>query len=348
MSLCAGSSSATFSIGDDYKKINTYLVSSVASDDPVENVAAARQYLAQVTAKNDNPFFKRSLIIALQNFVALPEVLSEEMCNMKTYSILHRNSLGTKSVTNKPVSQLARTPMRRVDIVLHQFAMEHALECKTVYPQLWRAFLGQIEPAVVERVDLFTNNVLHSSWEFYQRMRSSRERAKAQANAQAEYIEFTLEHVGSLDGEIVAQAAYDTLYEHAHNGPERAALLRPIDPKTGKPVKVNKSQVGALFEQYIVQPCAAYVQTLGNVFLPASYDANQFELHERYDLADAQYYAAWSRFKLCNRLVAGKEHKTLLKALLKLLASERMVAASLKAHAPQQKTRVKSGLAGFY
>lgn len=123
----------------DYDQINEYLVKLVPSEDPIDNIEMAQNWLSMAIhskPQNDKvPPMRRGPLVQFTSLVLLMDNTTMQ-CDYVSYDILLRNerSCGTKLMV--PLHNLELP--RRIEWVIWQVAQSHASRCLLEYPLLLR------------------------------------------------------------------------------------------------------------------------------------------------------------------------------------------------------------------
>lgn len=288
---------ATIAIGNtqaDYGRLNDYLVENVDSDDVAANMAAATTWLLEQQSKKHS-FPLLAPIEDLTKFTSLQKVIFDDQCGWAAYEIMRANeqevNLNRKTKQNELV--------RRVDKVIGEIFKKHAEKCLDVYPLRFELKVRQLEPTLLERVRVLTNQVVlidRHLWlqdEDWYRMKS---------NANDLYLRFidrptTIELITRLSGLLNALnlSAKDLLTaKHSQ---------RVTHQPSGKLI-IRRAEIEQLVENYFIEPCQYYVDQLGqDLFLPAEFEAKFY--HSVRDM-NHDFYFGWAAFNICKVLIANK------------------------------------------
>lgn len=296
---------------NSYRHINHFLVDNVESDEIGPNLLAATKLYEKEKQDRWN-IFNKHLVGALQQFISLNRIVNGEKCTKNSYAILLKNDRATRGRTHKIPSRLGI--LTRVDKIIYSIAINHAIECQTVYPELFKQRYSQLDKEKVEKVETFMNDIINHL--MTEKKNFFRETKKYETVEQ-------LQHVRSIHGKRKAQVAYDAIKLFASGDPDVKYLRKVVDEKEGI-LKVKKDKVVGLFTRYLVEPCEYYVRELGpNIFIPASYDIVMLEKEDRYSQDDkkSDFFLSWTRYRLCNLLI-GKDKQSLISAVIKIADKE--------------------------
>lgn len=297
---------------NSYRHINNYLVDKVdEKEDVVANLKAATEWYEKERLNSWN-IFNKHLVGALEQFTALNRILEGEKCTRNSYAILLKNDRATSGKTHKARSKLG--PFYRVERVIYQVAMDHAIVCKNKYPQLFEQKYAQLDKESIERVEALSNDIINQLMN--EKKSFFRETKKFETFEQ-------LQHVKTINGKKEAQIAYDALKLFARQDSDVRYLKKVLDEKEAV-MRVNRDKFVNLFKKYLVEPCAYYVRELGpDIFIPASYDIIMFDKEDRYEQNDdrSKFFLGWIRYKLCGLLI-GKDQKGLIKSMIKIASKE--------------------------
>lgn len=292
---------------NSYKHINNYLVDNVETDDVAANLRAASEFYEKVRVNSWN-IFNKHLVGALEQFTALNRILSGEKCNKNSYAILLKNDRATRGKTHKVRSKLDR--LVKIERIIHKIALDHSIECQTVYPKLFEQKYEKMDKEKIEKVGAFTSDIMNQLMK--EKKNFFRQTKKFETFEQLQYVK-------SIRGKKEAQIAYDALKLFSRQDNDAKYLKKVFDDKQGK-MRLNQDKVGELFEKYLVEPCAYYVRELGpDIFIPASYDVAILDKEDRYEQVDenSSFFTGWIRYKFCNLLI-GRDRKSLLSSVIKI------------------------------
>lgn len=293
-----------------YAEINNYLVDHVETDDVKSNmIEALKWYDAEVSKKS---MFNRAIVEALKQFTSLTKIGPDNQCNRNTYAILLKNDRATKRKTHKQPSKLGL--MKRIEKVVYEYSMNHAIDCVPRYPTLLKEKLAKLDQDKVQRAENFVDNIIDG-------FRWSDKKFK---NENKRYAIYTLvKSLKSISNKKTSKIALDRLNEYARDDPDRKFLKKVLNEKKGV-MEIRKDKVGSLVDQYLIAPCRYYVEQLGlSVFIPANYDLIMLELQDRYKEEDdeaLEFLLGWSRYHICSVLIE-KDLKSLKKGVAKQAAA---------------------------
>lgn len=296
---------------NSYKHINNYLVDNVETDDVFANLKAASLFYDKERVNSWN-IFNKHLVGALEQFTALNRILNGEKCNKNSYAILLKNDRATRGKTHKVRSKLDR--LVKIERIIYKIALDHSIECQTVYPKSFEQRYAQMDKEKIEKVGTFTSDIMNQLMK--EKKNFFRQTKKFETFEQ-------LQHVKSISGKKEAQIAYDALKLFARQDSDAKYLRKVFDDKQGK-MRLNRDKVGELFKKYLVEPCAYYVRELGpNIFIPASYDVAILDKEDRYEQVDenSSFFMGWIKYKFCNLLI-GRDQKSLLSLVIKIASKE--------------------------
>lgn len=277
-----------------YSEINKYLIKHRNEDDTTKNMALASRWYEEL--KRLNSPLNKGLIEALEQFLSLDLITPANRCNVNTYSILHSNDLATRRNAHKQASKLGQ--LRRIDRIVNEYSMHHAIECMPLYPMIWRSRREKMDKAQVQVVENFMADVLGSF------MQVNKDLKKEPNKNFARYK--LAKSLTSIRDKKTAELAVDTLENLTRSDPNRKYLY-PVLTENQKDLEFRKDKVQSLFLQYLVKPCEYYVKGLGpEVFVPAHYDTLMLEEGDRFNTNDQgvlNFLLGWTRFHLCEILL---------------------------------------------
>lgn len=277
-----------------YCEINKYLTTHLNEDDTAKNIALASQWYEELKRLN-NPL-NMGLIEALEQFLSLNQIGSANRCNANSYSILYSNDQATRGNAHKQASKIG--PLRRIDRIVHEYSMRHAIECTPLYPAIWRSRRDKMDKAQVRVVENFMADVLESF------MQVAKDLKKEPKKLYARYK--LAKSLRSIRSNKTAGLAVDALEDLSRSDPNRKYLY-PVLTEDKKDVEFRKDKVQSLFLKYLVKPCEYYVKELGSdVFGPAHYDTMMLEEGDRFKTDDPEvlnFLLGWTRFHFCEILL---------------------------------------------
>lgn len=286
-----------------YRKINDYLVSRVPHAGLAANIAAVRARLEHERAQQTNPLSRalhQPLVEAYGQLADLGEIDETNRCNRNSFAILWRNDQATEGRAHVRPSKLSQAP-RRIDSLVHEVSLRHAIDCHLVYPQSYHKLRAQMNQTSLSGLENFLNAVV-ADW---LRPRSLLGKRRTTFDP----IEL-LKSVKSLGSRRIARVAYDTIAVLSLDDPDRKFLDRVPDERRGAMV-VEPSGVQLLVRRYLSEPCLDYLHQLGpDVFIPARYDARMLEPADRYRAEGSlltEFITGWINYRLCEILVARDE-----------------------------------------
>lgn len=297
-----------------YKLINNFLVDNVdCHADAAANLRAATQFREIVRQESRwYNLYNKNLLGALEQFILLNRILRGEKCTRNSYAILLKNDRATRGRSHQVQSKLGL--LLRIERVIRQIAMDHALECKKKYPQFFEQKYAQLDKAIVEKVEAFTSNIINQLMRKKKNIFSQKKRFETPEQ---------LQYIKTINGQKEGQIAYNALKLFARKDRDVVYLRKVVDEKEAI-LKINRVKLVELFEKYLAEPCAYYVRELGpSIFIPASYDIMMFEKEDRYvqDDDNANFLSGWIRYKICNLLI-GKDKKSLIRSVVSIAIRE--------------------------
>lgn len=273
--------------------MNRNLIGSVASNSAAANLAKAREWLESERSSGVNWFRNRATVDALEQFTNLTLVDNELLrCSWEAFRILWRNDKATEGRAHKPPSQIDE--FRRIDSVVHEVMLRHAINCLPVYPKRFACLKLQLDQDNLKLANAFADKLLAN-------------------NNCGQLNEVSSQKCRKIRGDLGdAQLAYEHIErwlaaggDSAFADANRQFLGRVPDERSGKLV-VNVEQVRKLLDRFVLAPCREFSRTLGpSVFIPARFDALSLEREDRYlptDSSMADFLSGWLRFRLCESL----------------------------------------------
>lgn len=294
-----------------YEKINKYLVDKLEENDNTkDNMESALEWLSSLEG---NSFMNGNLIKALKQFTSLTKIEGENMCTRNSYGILRKNDLATRGNAHKRITKLGA--MRRVDKIVYEYSIQHAIDCFREYPRKFaikRAQLDQTQLSYVEPLfDHIFQTILRPS--SFLGIFSNPDRKK---NVDPTEV---VRDIRSLNRADVGEATLERMRYYARNDPDNKYLDFVNDDRSGKYI-IRDDKVKELYEKYIVKPCEYYIEQLGfDILIPMRFDLQMLEPEDRYLLNNDQvidFYTGYARFRACNLLVF-QDRKALARQVVK-------------------------------
>lgn len=288
-----------------YLGINQELIKRVPTNtNAAANMKAALEWLDEET-KNGTPVLRKSLVEALRQFNALERLKGDEKCTKNAYAILVKNDRATNGRAHGHFEKLGA--LRRIENVVYQYSVEHAISCYHVYPQLFETKRAQMDQVQLQRVEKFLEDLINKS------LRLSRSFFFFPSIKNVVTPSYQLiREITSISGKASGFVAYDMLKRFAKNDKDRIYLARVVDEQTTK-VIINREKVAQLFKKYLVEPCEYYMSELGpEVFIPARYNAIMLAKEDRYNPDEyPEFVDGTVYFRLCKHLITHDQDSLL-------------------------------------
>lgn len=283
-----------------WDRINDYLEKHCQSFDASDNIAAAREWLANNVHDVQKDL---QLVDAINAFVALSDLgdKNEAHCNWQLHELLKRNDDATRGKAHVCRTKLQGKPaLRRVEQVIHYFATEHAKNCAFVLAKQ----LARDAPACVDKL------VDHSVDAFYKEILG----ARMLDSPQFETITITplvrakyaVEHVDS----VATKGDYSVVYymlrgDLARDDPEVEFLRRRTNEHSAP---TERAKVVQMLDRYVLQPCKAYKAALEHIVVPIDYNLNMLGTRE-FMLKYEEIAEPWAKYRVCNILIQDDYEK---------------------------------------
>lgn len=277
-----------------YSDIDKYLISHVDDENTAKNMAKAAEWYEELK-KSEKPS-NAGLLGALEQLLSLDSIDPINRCSAQAHSILLRNDQATHGKAHKQRTQLGH--LRRIDRIVHDYLMRHAIDCMEDYPVIWRSRREEMDRKQVRLVENFMCDILENF---------TRVNGDFKKEANKRYARYVLaKSLKSIRSKKTAELAVETLEELTRSDPDRKYLYLVLT-KAGNDIEFRKDKVEGLFLKYLVQPCVYYVRELGpDVFVPASYDVSMLEEEDRFRKGDPEvlnFLLSWTRYHLCELLL---------------------------------------------
>lgn len=257
--------------------INKELVGELESADPEENF----QKIKEIRAKYNNWFnadFKRE---AVKLFTSLPKSL--ESCDYKSYKTLAKNYLASEGRSHQ------QGGLRRVDGIVHHYALEHAKKCRPLYADSFKQFLSDVDQKVFQHVtEIFKDLDQINLVKF----------AKMEYMVDVDMLTTGLAEININIPNLIK--IFEALEGMIENEEDKKLLYAQPDEINGGYIMSSKFKTN-IYEPYIEKPCLSYTAKSKQVFAPARFDA-AIEDQAQKDLlhsTDEAFRQAWVNHRLC-------------------------------------------------
>lgn len=300
-----------------YNTINDHLTNNVDDDANIKtNLEAAAKLLDQEKHKFFKGF-KQGLIEALEQFLSLGKVLNEEnKCSRRSYAILVKNDRATKGVAHKCPNVVG--DLRRIDWIVHQYSLKHAIECHLVYPDNFETKRQQVDQEMLKRVELFTLNLILKKRKkvlfFFEQKKSTENPEELISAGQT---------IKRVKGKDLAESIFNSVKYLAKDDENVKYLERVPNDKKTKMV-VDEVNMKNLLNEYIIKPCQYYVEQFGpDIFVPLKFDIDMLEKKDRYRVdKDGDFLLGWQRYRLCNTIIT-KDKDAMMKDVIRVAQKQK-------------------------
>jgi len=287
-----------------YDMINSRLVDEVDSDSPMANLMAALNWLRNsydngAPASDADPKGDKQYLLALVQFTSLVKLMvpDNRHCDMIGHDIMKNNELSSGQRLIVPDTEVG--PLRRIDSVIRQVAVEHAERCRLEYPKMFKAARDGADNERLANVKSMMDSIIETSTRrvfpqirFVDPRTILREKAKG---------------VPDLRGAGQAKAVLNFMKNRTQrtNSGEMKFLVVRSDPRRRGKWIVWEQQVREIFDKYAASSCSHLIEVGENYLKPALYEEQLFGTRSyRATNEDVAELMIWMQYyRLCARLV---------------------------------------------
>lgn len=259
----------------EYDKLNNYLVDSSpkgVSTDKFELV------LERWTRHENRKWFSRSKKQkAEQLFLALRKLEELSSCNRVGRTILRENNLAMNGRPTRELQFHGSVP-RVIEKVFRESLKKHAQLCQNIYPATFKEKLSTIDGETLKRVADFADALVQHY-------------VPNKSLSEVKRLFLFIQNKPFIDGNYVS----GQLEEMLKDKPELEAIQLQPNERLGK-LELNNAEYERVYNEYIIEPCKYFVQTLGpDIFEPATFVKEFLEADEN----NLEYFQAWARYRVC-------------------------------------------------
>lgn len=293
-----------------FEKLEEFLQDNVKSEDIEANMVAARGLLNQERNRPTGEI-DAELLRALEMFASLDRLLDVTTCGRDGYNFLIGLKTATKYHIDRRTTKRRRfhVPLRRIELLMSRFAIEHAYRCKSVFPSKFDQLYSTLERTKIDQIDAFMDEVIRDRLGGQSIVALGNDAATG-ARLRKIYLSFINQNESFKkveDAEIIS------------NFVTRMSNINLETVDDGE--KVNES-VRSWFLDHVMKPCDYYAQTMAtDIFVPAHLDSNVLDNADKYKPVFNEsrngFIFGWARFGLCKMLQRDKN------ILMKKVTSQR-------------------------
>lgn len=254
----------------DYDKLNEYLVETVPSEEIESNLEQLRKWLRETEIPGPFKKVDKSMSKAINQILALQEV--DQKCDHDGFVLLRANSYATRHfMRTKNVK-----PQRRVDMIMHHYAIKHKERCWDLYPELVATAMQKLNGNSLTSIKALTTN-----------------------------------EMGSGISMLKSEKIFSTIRELSKEDTDREYLQRQPTGK-GNQMAVNEKKLKELFKRYIYEPCKELDDHVGKEYLDVIIfdgfllDADEYNNHSA-DPKYKEFLFNIESLKTCRKVVSGKQ-----------------------------------------
>lgn len=262
----------------DFQEINEYLMEELrGNDDPEDNMVAANKWL-----KLNPTDVSESLLVALKLLKSLKEITGGRNCDARAFEVKTalRDAIKGEEGTR-------RVRMNRIDAIANHFFEQQAIDCASVYPNLYKEKAQQLDKKTIELVDkLFEKTIQMYFSDELDELQTSEGLAK-----------HFLTNYTVFEGRV----AYNTITALFEGDVFKSEMVTREEGK----IELHPDKVRKLYQNIIVDPCQRYIILLGSdVFELAAFDRPYRHQVER---DQVPFQRGWAKYQVCNLVVSAEE-----------------------------------------
>jgi hypothetical protein len=291
----------------DFYTINEHFEKKLGKDTAdVESILTeANKWMSSLKQSDDN---SSPLISSLELFLSLRELSQSELtCNSRGYKIITKN--------NQALANLARYGLRPVDKVAIKYMRQHARECCSHYPDLYRQKIQEVGKDAMEKVEDFAQFIAKFA------LTQGQFQLTFGAKQLVDVVSRNpLVYILLLDDQSDSSGA-----AKRNRAGEIEALAQYLGDRSPNQDELPKERqlLEELTQKYLVEPCKRYTEQVGpEVYQPLEADLN-ISLDSRGEVSQCD--SDWVGFKLgmayhklCNMYVLNESSDRLIDSLAQL------------------------------
>lgn len=286
----------------EYNLLNSLLVNRVYRETALPNLLAALDWLKMATGElKAGPDEELPPKRALLRFTSLLKLMDPEKprCDMEAYAILSENQHFAGTTVMLPPDELG--PLRRIDAVIHEVALQHANMCRYVYPHLFLEALEGASEEAIQSIESMMAAIIATNRKvvFVAQNRPMELRRFVQLKAKGV----------SVTDYAVARALLVELRQRSREDADSCYLRVKPDPRRRNRWIVDEGKVAEMLQRYVYTRCEYLERTFAHIWTPAEFEQRLFPYGYKYRAitnSTAEFMVWLQYYRLCGDMMKNK------------------------------------------